>query len=249
MRLLETFEDGAALSQAAGAEFVALATAAIDARGRFTVALSGGSTPRRLYELLATPPLRDAVDWGRVEFFWGDERAVPPEHPDSNYGAAAAALLDKIGAAPSLVHRMRGEDPDLDRAARDYQLTIARRFEIDPEGPPPALDLILLGMGPDGHTASLFPASPALKERRRWVVRNHAARLGADRITLTAPMLNQGRDLQLLVTGADKADTLKAVLEGPADPERLPVQLIAPTSGRLRWLLDRAAAADLKGGA
>jgi 6-phosphogluconolactonase len=245
MSSLETFEDAAALSQAAGAEFVALAMAAIDARGRFTVALSGGSTPRRLYGLLAAPPLRDAVDWGRVEFFWGDERAVPPEHPDSNYGAAAAPLLDKIGAAPSLVHRMRGEDPDLDRAAREYQLTIARRFGVDVEGPPPALDLILL----DGHTASLVPASPALKERQRWVVRNHAARLGADRITLTAPILNQGRDIRLLVSGGDKAEILKAVLEGPADPERLPVQLIAPTSGRLRWLLDRAAAADLEVGA
>jgi 6-phosphogluconolactonase len=246
---LERFENPAELSQRAGAEFVALARAAIVACGRFTVALSGGSTPRRLYGLLAAPPLRDAVDWGRVEFFWGDERAVPPEHPDSNYGAAAAALLDKIGATPSLVHRMRGEDPDLDRAARDYQLTIARRFGVDVDGPPPALDLILLGMGPDGHTASLFPLSPALEERRRWVVRNHAARLGTDRITLTVPILNQGRDIRLLVTGADKAETLKAVLEGPVDPERLPVQLIAPTSGRLRWLLDRAAAADLKGGA
>jgi 6-phosphogluconolactonase len=212
---LERFENPAELSQWAGTEFVALAMAAIVARGRFTVALSGGSTPRRLYGLLAAPPLRDAVDWGRVEFFWGDERAVPPEHPDSNYGAAAA-LLDKIGAAPSLVHRMRGEDPDLDRAARDYQLTIARRFGVDVEGPPPALDVILLGMGPDGHTTSLFPLSP---------------------------------DIRLLITGADKAETLKAALEDPVDPERLPVQLIAPTSGRLRWLLDRAAAADLKGGA
>jgi 6-phosphogluconolactonase len=188
MSSLQTFENATALSQAAGAEFVALAMAAIAARGRFTV-------------------------------------------------------------APSPVHRMRGEDPDLDRAARDYQLTIARRFGVDVEGPPPALDLSLLGMGPDGHTASLFPASPALKERRRWVVRNHAARLGADRITLTAPILNEGRDIRPLVTGADKAGTLKAVLEGPADPERLPVQLMAPTSGRLRWLLDRAAAAALKVGA
>jgi 6-phosphogluconolactonase len=245
---LEIFEDAAALSQSAGAEFAALAMAAIAARGRFTVALSGGSTPQRLYGLLAASPLRDTVDWGRVEFFWGDERAVPPEHPDSNYGAAAAVLLDKIGAAPSLLHRMCGEDPDLDRAARDYQLTIARRFGVDVEGAPPALDLILLGMGPDGHTASLFPMSPALQERRRWVVRNHAARLGADRITLTPRILNQGREIRLLVTGADKAKTLKAVLEGPTDPERLPVQLIAPTSGRLRWLLDRAAAADLEGG-
>ena len=249
MSSLEMFEDAAELSRAAGTEFAALAMAAIAARGRFTVALSGGSTPRRLYGLLAASPLRDAVDWGRVEFFWGDERAVPPEHPDSNYGAAAAALLDKIGAAPALVHRMRGEDPDLDRAARDYQLTIARRFGVDVEGAPPALDLILLGMGPDGHTASLFPMSPALDERRRWVVRNHAAWLGGDRITLTARILNQGREIRLLVTGADKAKTLKAVLQGPADPERLPVQLIAPTSGRLRWLLDRAAAADLEGGA
>jgi len=162
MSSLQTFEDATALSQAAGAEFVALAMAAIAACGRFTV-------------------------------------------------------------APSPVHRMRGEDPDLDRAARDYQLTIARRFGVDVEGPPPALDLSLLGMGPDGHTASLFPASPAL--------------------------MNEGRDIRLLVTGADKAETLKAVLEGPADPERLPVQLMAPTSGRLRWLLDRAAAADLKVGA
>ncbi len=234
-----------AVSRAAAEDFVALARAAVGDRGGFRVALSGGSTPRRLYELLAAAPWRTQVDWARVEFFWGDERAVPPDHPDSNYGTAAAALLRPIGAPAEHVHRIKGELPDSEQAAREYQEELARVFGVPPDGPPPALDLILLGMGADGHTASLFPYSQALTERRRWVLSLYAARLGAARITLTAPVLNQGREIRLLVSGPDKAATLHEALQGPREPERLPVQLVAPESGRVVWLVDRAAASTL----
>ena len=247
MSLVRRFHDPEALSRAAAGEFVALARDAVERRGRFTVALSGGSTPRGVYALLASPERRAEVDWDRVEFFWGDERAVPPDHPDSNYKMAFDALLESLAMSPARVHRIRAELADLEEAARDYQLEIARVFGVAPAAPPPAFDLILLGMGPDGHTASLFPYSEALPERRRWVVSHYVARLGARRVTLTPPILNRARDIRLLVAGADKAPTLHEVLEGPRDPERLPVQLVAPESGRLVWLVDQAAAAKLHG--
>ncbi len=248
MSRVTRLRDDEAVARAAAEDFVALAGEAAESRGRFAVALSGGSTPRRLYELLALPPLRDRVDWGRVDIFWGDERAVPPADPGSNYGGAAA-WLDAVGVPPGRIHRIQAERPDSEQAAADYQLEIARVFGVPPDGPPPAFDLILLGMGTDGHTASIFPYSHAVTERRRWVLSHHVTALGATRITLTLPVLNRAREVRLLVTGAEKAAALHAALEGPRDPERLPVQSVAPEAGRLIWLVDQAAAARLSAAA
>jgi 6-phosphogluconolactonase len=245
MSEVRRFADADAVSCAAAGEFVELARTAVERQGRFCVALSGGSTPRRLYTLLAKTH-RFSVRWDRVEFFWGDERAVPPDHPDSNYGMAAATLLDPVGVRTEQRHRIRGEHTDLEQAAREYQLEIARVFGVPPDGLPPVFDLLLLGMGADGHTASLFPYSEALPERRRWVVSHFVAPLGVRRITLTPPILNRARAIRLLVAGSDKAEALHQVLEGPRDPERLPAQLLTPESGRMIWLVDKDAAAGLR---
>jgi len=245
LRTIRRLPDAEAVSRAAAQDFAELARAAMEERGRFCVALSGGSTPRRMYELLAEGPRWAQLDWRRVEFFWGDERGVPPEHPESNYGMAAAVLLGKLGIAPERIHRMAGELADPAEAAARYQEELARVFATPTDAPPPIFDLILLGMGPDGHTASLFPYGQALTERTRWVVGYTVARLGKPRITLTPPILNRAAELRVLVTGADKAGVLREALEGTRDPERLPVQLVVPEAGRLVWLVDRAAAASL----
>lgn len=245
MNQVQILADAEAVSAAAAGEFVNLAGEAVARRGRFTVALSGGSTPRRLYQLLAEMPYRTQVAWDRVEFFWGDERAVPPDHPDSNYGLAAAALLTKLDLPPERIHRIHAERAERDAAARDYEEEIARVFEVPAKPAPPAFDLILLGMGADGHTASLFPGSDGLRERQRWVVSHLIPKLGAERITLTTPILNRAREIRMLVAGEDKANTLRAVLEGPRDPERLPAQLVQPDGGCLIWLADQAAASQL----
>lgn len=234
------------VSKAAAEEFVRLAKSACAARGRFTVAMAGGSTPRLLYQLLAEAPYRSQVDWGRVEFFWGDERAVPPDHADSNYGMARAALLQKVAPPAAHIHRMEAERSDRDAAASDYQASLAKVLGIPADGSPPALDLVLLGMGPDGHTASLFPHTTALAETRRWVVANHVPKLNADRLTMTYAMLNRAANVLFLVAGADKADMLPQVLEGPAEHDRLPSQKIQSTAGVLTWLVDAAAAAKLQ---
>jgi 6-phosphogluconolactonase len=246
MRIVHTLDEAEGVARAAAADFADLAREAVRARGRFTVALSGGSTPERLYQLLVEAPHRDRVPWSEVEFFWGDERGVPPDHPDSNYGLAAAGLLRKVPAAPERIHRIRGEGPDLDGAAQEYEAEIARVFGVPPGGPPPRFDLILLGMGSDGHTASLFPYSPALGEGSRWVVSHRVPGLAAERVTMTAPLLNAGWEIRVLVTGEDKASALRAVLKGPRDPDRLPAQLIAPGTGRVIWLVDEAAAVELR---
>jgi len=219
---------------------------AIGRQGRCTFVLSGGSTPRRLYELLAAPPQRDQIDWTRVDLFWGDERAVPPDHKDSNFRMANEALLQPLSIPATRIHRMPAERADRDRAAADYQAEIARVFDVPADGVPPAFDLVLLGLGPDGHTASLFPRTAALNETRRWVVSNHVPQLGTDRLTMTRVILNRAACIMFLVAGADKAAALAEVLEGPADAERLPAQLIRPETGRLVWLIDGAAAARLK---
>lgn len=244
-RTIRRYPDPEAVSRAAAHDFVGLARAAITERGRFCVALSGGSTPRRMYEILSEAPRWAHLPWERVEFFWGDERAVPPDHPDSNFGAAAASLLRKLAIPEERIHRIQGELPDVHEAARRYQAELTRVFDAPSDGRPPIFDLVLLGMGPDGHTASLFPYSQPLTERRRWVVGHHVARLGKARITLTPPILNRAAEVRLLVTGADKAGVLKEVLVGPRDPERLPVQLVTPELGRLVWLLDRDAGSEV----
>lgn len=242
--LIRIVADKEQVSRTAATELVRLARAA---PGRFTVALSGGSTPRRLYELLADAPYRDQVDWSRVEFFWGDERSVPPDSKDSNYRMANEALLQKLAIPAAQVHRLQAERSDRDQAARDYQADIARVFGVTADGPPPAFDLVLLGMGPCGHTASLFPHTTALKETARWVVVNHVAKFNTDRLTLTTPILNRAANVIFLIAGADKAAALAEVLEGTPNADEYPSQLIRPATGQLLWLLDSAAAAQLKG--
>jgi len=244
MRTIRVVADKEAVSRTAAEEFVRLAKEANAARGRFVVALSGGSTPRRLYQLLADAPFRGQVDWPTVQLFWGDERSVPPDHPDSNYRMTREAMLDKLGLAAGQVHRLLAERPDRDAAAQEYQNEIAQVFGVPADGPPPAFDLALLGMGPDGHTASLFPHTEALKETRRWVAPNFVPKFDTWRMTFTRPMLNRAANVLFLVAGEDKTDRVVQVLEGPADPDGLPSQSIDGAS--TVWLLDRAAAAKLK---
>jgi 6-phosphogluconolactonase len=241
---LRLFPDAEAVSRGAAEEVVRSARDAVAARGRFLVSLSGGSTPQRLYQLLADSPFRDQIDWGKVEVFWGDERCVPPDHQDSNYRMAREALLGRVPVSVAQVHRMEAERADRDAAARDYQAVLARVCGVAAAGPPPALDLVLLGMGPDGHTASLFPHTSALDEQGRWCVVNHVPKFHADRLTLTVPLLNKAREALFLVAGTDKAAVLAEVLEGPPDPKRLPSQLVRAAGGTV-WLIDRLAAAKL----
>jgi 6-phosphogluconolactonase len=236
------FDDVEQLSRAAAEWFVHLASDAVARSGRFTVALAGGSTPKRLYQLLAEPPYRDQIDWARWEIFWNDERAVPPDHPESNYKMAWDALFSRVPVDRSRVHRMPGEAADADQAAIAYQREIAAALAVSAEGPPPTLDLVLLGIGEDGHTASLFPSTEALEEHSRWVVANHVPQRSMYRLTMTLPILNQARHVVFLVTGAGKAAVLSEILEGPSEPRRLPSQAVQPTDGQLCWLLDRQAA-------
>ena len=242
---VRTLANGQEVSRAAAEEFVRAGQNAIDARGRFSVALAGGSTPHRLYELLSSDPFCCQLEWSAVEFFFGDERTVPPDHKDSNFRMVHEALLEKLDVPPSHIHRMQAERRDLAMAASDYQAELARVCGVSATGAPPVLDLVLLGMGDDGHTASLFPATEALKEKKLWVVANHVPKLAADRMTLTTAILNRAACVVFLVTGPDKASVLAEVLEGPLEPERLPSQLIHPANGRLVWLVDRAAASQL----
>jgi 6-phosphogluconolactonase len=230
-----TYEDAEALAAAVADLFVGLASAGPTTP--FTVALAGGSTPKRLYELLAAPPRRERVRWDAVEFFFGDERAVPPEHPDSNYGMARRALLANV---PSRAHRMAAEKDDADGYARLLGERIAKR-----RNGAPVLDLVLLGMGDDGHTASLFPGTAALSERARWVVMNDVPQLHTRRMTLTYPVLNAAERVWMLIAGAGKrpmvAECLAAAVR-PSDPPARPILGVRPTHGELIWFLDTAAA-------
>jgi 6-phosphogluconolactonase len=243
--MLRRFDDAEQLARGAAEYLVDVAREAIDARGRFTVALAGGKTPQRLYALLAAPPFSGQLPWDRVEFFWGDERAVPPGHADSNFRMANEALLRPLTIAPSQIHRMQAEQADLENVAVDYQAEIGRVFDIDPDGEPPRFDLVLLGMGADGHTASLFPFTEATKEETRWVISNYVPKLDSFRLTLTARILNKAAHVLFLVAGEDKADALAQVLEGEHEPLRLPAQLIQPEEGELAWFIDTLAATKL----
>lgn len=243
MRLLVGADPAGAALAAAG-EVARRARGAIAARGRFTVALAGGATPRRLHALLADPagPFAAAIDWSRVHVFFGDERRVPPGHPDSNYRMARETLLSRVPIPPGNVLRWRGEDPDPGRAAADYAGALRARFPARA----PALDLVLLGLGTDGHVASLFPGSEALEERIALAVAPWVARLGAHRLTLTFPVLQASRAVVLLAVGREKAARLAEVVAG-AGP--LPAQRIRPASGDLTVVADAASAAALRGGA
>jgi len=194
--------------------FVSSAVRAIDERGTFRVALSGGSTPKLVFPLIGEPARRDAVDWSRVEFFWGDERSVPPDHPESNFGVAYQMLIAHLPkVVAQQVHRMPAEAPDLDAAALSYESELRLAFGVRGSGPP-QFDLIWLGMGPDGHTASLFPDSEALAERERWVVGNWAPSQATWRMTMTYPVLNAGREVLFVIAGADKVDAMRRVRAG-----------------------------------
>jgi 6-phosphogluconolactonase len=230
------------LNLTAAAEFVQLAIEAVQAKDEFAVALSGGMTPRSMYSRLADDAsLRSQVPWEKTHFFWGDERHVPPDHADSNYRMAYEAMLSWVPVSPGNVHRIKGEYADANRAAEEYEDTLREFFRLPP-GQFPRFDLVLLGLGPEGHTASLFPGTKALREHQRLVVSNWIGRFDADRITMTAPVLNNADCVIFEVSGEEKALALKAVLQGRHEPEQLPAQLIRPNHGRLLWLVDRAAA-------
>lgn len=240
---VEVSADAGALAHAAAERFVVEAEAAVRARGRFTVALAGGTTPNAMYRLLASR-YRDAVPWDAIDFFWGDERHVPPTHRDSNVRAAYDAMLGSVPTPPARVHRIRGELPDASDAATDYEQTLRREF-ASPPGKVPTFDLVLLGMGSDGHTASLFPGSEALLERERLVLAPWVDHLRSHRITLTLAVLNHATLVVFLVSGRAKADSLRDVVEGPDRPGQLPAQLVRPINGRSLWLVDREAATQL----
>ena len=241
---IHVLPDVPALFRAAADRFVEQAQSAVAARGRFTVALSGGSTPRGLFQDLAATK-RDALPWDKMYFFWGDERHVPPDHPESNYGMAQESLLSKVPVPAANIFRIPAEDPDASRAAASYEATLRSFFQLA-AGQLPRFDLILLGMGPDGHTASLFPQTKALAEQSHLVVANWVEKFHTDRITLTAPVLNAAREVEFLVAGHDKVEALREVLEGSAAPEIYPSKLVKPTDGKLVWMIDQAAAAGLK---
>lgn len=234
---LRIYENVRELSEAAARVFVEKARRSIDESGRFAVALAGGTTPKATYEILAREygGPKD-LDWSKVHVFFGDERTVPPDHEDSNYRMAQEALLSRVPVGS--VHRMRGElDPR--EAATLYEEELEEFF-----GGPPVLDLVLLGMGEDGHTASLFPRTPALDVHDRWVVENPVEKLDTVRLTLTVPIINAARTVVFLVAGEGKAETLKEILEGDADPHEYPTNLIQP-AGELVWMVDAVAASSL----
>lgn len=290
--MIQVFADPEALSAAAAELFVRQANDAASARRRFAASLSGGSTPKRVFELLAQPPLRDRVPWPQVYLFWGDERCVSADDPRSNYRMTRLALLDHVPIPPAQVHPIDGSRPP-EESARQYEALLRSFFGAAP----PRFDLVFLGLGENGHTASLFPHTPVFAEKSRWVrevnildidqltrstsdlpslleelerdfeiafspeqrtqiktVKDvlaaaeqelHKKQQVIERVTMTAPLLNQAALIAFLAAGAGKAKVLHDVIEGPADPQRLPAQLIRPASGELRWMLDKAAAAQL----
>jgi 6-phosphogluconolactonase len=238
--------DPAALARRAAQYLVEMVGEAVATRGRVRVAISGGSTPKATFGLLAdqNQPWRSRMPWDKLELYWVDERCVPPDHPDSNYRMTREALLDHVPIGPSQVHRMEGElEPEV--AAARYESDLRNSFRLE-GAETPRFDLIELGMGPDGHTGSLFPRSAALHETSRLVTANHVPQQKESwRLTLTRPVINHGASVFFLIGGAEKAEILKEVLTGPYDPERLPSQLIRPSSGILTLFLDKAAAALL----
>lgn len=235
------FDSASEVARAAADRFVELARAAINKRGRFSVALAGGSTPKRAYELLANTEYKDKLDWSKVHIFFGDERCVPPDDAESNYRMANEALLSRVAIPPQNIHRMQGMG---DAVANAYLYEEELRTYFNNESWP-GFDLILLGMGDDGHTASLFPGSAALKEHQAWVAANWVEKLGAYRITLTTLTINQASHVIFIVTGENKAERLAEVLSDQRGSQRLPAQLIRPLNGSLEWFVDKAAAARL----
>lgn len=242
---VRVWPDAHAVAWEAAARLSTAARQAVAARGRFTLALSGGTTPRDLFALLAMGEWVVRIPWEQTHIFWADERCVPPDHPDSNYGTARAVLLTRLPTPAEQIHRWHGEAPDPEAEARRYAAVLRRHTEHTAAGMP-RLDFILLGMGADGHTASLFPHTAALCVTDAPTAANHVPQLGATRLTLTYPTLNAARVVLMLVTGSEKARTLARVLEGPWQPDALPAQGVRPVEGSLTWLVDATAAAALR---
>jgi 6-phosphogluconolactonase len=240
-RTVQLLANGTEIACRAAADVVRIANEAAAARGVFTIALAGGSTPKVLYALLAEhPSLHNSLPWDKMKVFFGDERHVGPGHPDSNFQMASDTMLSKAPLQPEQIHRIKGEYADTAQAAAEYEEVIRREFVLQ-AGAFPRFDLILLGMGNEGHTLSLFPGTKALHETQRVVTRNWVGKLYTERVTLTAPAANNAANIIFMITGADKACALKAVLEGPHEPDQLPAQMIQPASGSLSWLVDEAA--------
>src|SRR5271163_1882207 len=237
--------DGEKLARAMAEQLLEAAQEAVASRGLARIAISGGNTPKRTFEMLADPAATEfsVFPWDKTDLFWVDERCVPPDDKDSNYRMTKLALLDKVPLAADHVFRIEGElDPEL--AAARYESVIRNRFRL--EGAElPTFDLVALGMGPDGHTASLFPHTAGIHELTRIAIANHVPQKETWRVTLTSPVINQGRKVVFLIGGADKATVLKSVLSDKYDPETWPSQVIQPKSGQLLLLLDQAAAAEL----
>jgi 6-phosphogluconolactonase len=244
-REIRILPDGAAVARRAAQEFVQAAASAVREKGSFNVTLAGGSTPKALYSLLVDDPtLRSQVPWDKIHLFFGDERHVPPDHLDSNFRMATEAMISKAPLKPEQVTRIKGEYPDAEQAALEYEKALREYFRLK-DGEYPRFDLVLAGMGNEGHTLSLFPGTKALHADGRVTVRNWVGKLYTERITLTAPAASNAEQVIFMVTGADKAPALKAVLEGPFEPEQLPAQLLQPKNGKLLWLVDTAAGAML----
>lgn len=237
IKKFSTFEE---LNDFAAAEFIRLAKDAIERRGKFTVALSGGSTPQALYELLASEIHHSAIDWKHVYFFFGDERNVLPDEDESNFMMANVALFLPLNISADRIYRWHTEIEPPAHIAADYAKHLENFFKDYPK-----FDLILLGMGGDGHTASLFPYTEALRETEKIACANRVDKLNTTRLTLTYPVINNARAAMFLVKGADKRGILREVLEGRFQPEKYPSQAVKLTDGDLYWLVDQAAAADL----
>jgi 6-phosphogluconolactonase len=240
-RGVQIFPDKDALDKAAAAFFATRCAESIGATGRFTVALAGGSTPQGLYRLLGSEGFRTRIPWNRVHLFWGDERCVPPSSRKSNYRMAAESLLAHVPVPPGNIHRMQGELPPCEGAAR-YEETLRTFFT----GPGlPVFNLILLGLGPDGHVASLFPYSEGLQERERLVVPNYSWAEANPRLTLTLPVINRAETILFLVAGEEKRSVVSRVLRRESSPARLPARAVCPVMGDLLWYLDKTAAGEI----
>jgi len=236
------YPDSDTLSHQAALFTIRIAAESIVTHDRFMIALAGGSTPKKLYALLASEPYRSQVDWALVEVFWGDERCVPPEDSESNFRMAQETLLSKVPIPESQIHRMPADQPDREATSQAYVAEMRHTFGT---AGIPSFDLIQLGMGPEGHTASLFPHQPSLHERVRLVLPVTTPKPPPDRLTFTPPLLNAARHVLFLVTGSEKADAVHAVLEGEYNPDEYPAQIVRPTAGEVTWMLDTAAASKL----
>lgn len=243
-RSISVAPDIETLSHEAARYVVRIATEAIATNRRFTIALSGGSTPKKLYGLLAEEPYRSQINWAMVDIFWSDERCVPPESPDSNYLMAQQVLLSKIPISANQIYRMPADQADADAASYAYTLEMQQTFGTDGV---PSFDLLQLGMGPEGHTASLFPHQPSLHEQQRLVMPVTVPKPPPPRLTFTPRLLNAATHVLFLATGAEKQDAVKAVLEGDFQPDEYPAQIVQPTKGEVMWMLDTAAAEKLQG--